>query len=107
MENLLPKQLRINLEVLFTECMLNSWTINSNENLSTVVIRFKNSSTDDYGAKPKDSATFIKYKRVPPSQLERDMNRANVWKVKQMVRSGADDEPTTTSICTDTTDIHV
>ena len=75
MDKGLPKQLEIILDGLIHECLLSSWSLHGNTNMTTLTIRFRS----DTEAITQDE-TSVKYKRIAPSQLKRDSNRAKMWK---------------------------
>ena len=79
MDKVLPEQLQVTLDSLLCNGILCSWTIHGNSGMSTVIMRFKmdGCTEDTMKEAPTGSA---KYKRVPPSQLKRDMVRASEWK---------------------------
>ena len=77
MDKRLPKHLVLTLDSLIDDSMLTSWTIQANSNITSVTIRFKMViDHNDVGSKQD---TFAKYKRVPPSQIERDRVRSQQW----------------------------
>ena len=70
MEKRLPKHLMLTLDSLIGDSMLKCWTIQGNSNITSVTIRFKMAA--DHNDVESRQDTFAKYKRVPPSQIERD-----------------------------------
>ena len=69
MEIMLPKQLEVTMNYLLSTNLLTSWTIQGNNKLTSIIIRFQ---MDDQDGSPQQNA---KYRRVPPSQIARDSNR--------------------------------
>ena len=76
MDNLMPKHLECMLDNLLRDNNLTSWTIQANSKMTTVIIRFQPQDTDIL----PQADTSVKYKRLPPSQIKRDSNRAERWK---------------------------
>ena len=77
MDKRLPKHLVLTLDSLIDDSILTSWTIQGNTNITSVTIRFK--MAVDYNDVESRQDTFAKYKRVPPSQIERDRVRSQQW----------------------------
>lgn len=77
MDKTLPKHLVLTLESLLHDSMLTSWTVQGNSHVTSVTIRFKMAADHDSVQPRQDSCT--KYKRVPPSQVERDRVRSQQW----------------------------
>ena len=74
----MPKQLKLSLINLFDDFGLTGWTIHGSDNSTTVILRFKmEDHIDDHIESSKD---HIKYKRVSPSQIARDEQRAKLFK---------------------------
>ena len=67
--NKLPKQLQIAMEYLLSANVLNSWTVQGNDKQTSIIIRFQmdNDTVTDLNS--------VKYRRVPPSQINRDRIR--------------------------------
>ena len=65
----LPKVLMKLLDSLNSECQLSSWNIHSKENFTQVSIRFSMAAIAE--------DTEIKFKRVKPSRMKRDRERAH------------------------------
>ena len=84
MDTNLPKTLQITLDNLLMDNTLRSWTVQGNTNITTVIIRFK---MDVHMTNMEQ----VKYKKVPKSQMKRDMSRSDNW------RKGAHQETLDTS----------
>ena len=70
MHNKLPKQLEITMDYLLSSNVLSSWTIQGNEKQTSVIIRFHMDNTTT-----TSDLNSVKYRRVPPSQMNRDITR--------------------------------
>ncbi len=60
---------------MFTKGVLSSWTIHGNENMTTLSIRFKVDTAVD--VQEESVNNVVKYKRVAPSQIHRDITRSH------------------------------
>jgi hypothetical protein len=87
MDNKMPKHLQIIVDTLLSDNILTSWSVQANPQITTVIIRFKPEDTE-VSVQDQD---IMKYKRVSPSQLERDTKRAEKWR---MATSKDTDKPT-------------
>ena len=76
----LPKELQSSLEGLIQDNTLCSWTIQGNLRMTSLTIRF----TMESGTVEKQDKTNLKYKKVPSSQLDRDMKRAEQWREQSL-----------------------
>ena len=75
----LPKQLEYSLKKLLSEFGLSGWSIHGSLKTTTVVLRFKMEDTVDSADRDQD----IKYKRISPSQMARDEQRAKLHRASE------------------------
>ena len=78
-EKTLPEHLESALNCLMKDCNLSCWTVQLNTNMTLITIHFMM----DTGESEKDHVDNVfEYKRLAPSQLHRDMTRAEEWREK-------------------------
>ena len=76
MDKKFPKHLVLTLNGLLEDNRLTSWTVQANCDMTSVTIRFKMADCMEEGL----GNSLSKFRRVPPSQVQRDQARVSQWK---------------------------